>query len=261
MKASELHGEFKLLIDDAPVALSGDFQIALVKTSPRTTYRAIYSSSSDSSGGGASTRTISGPEFRFAEARKLYGLVTAEMRDKLPAFPKKFMQSSFGMKLSSAALEERRQGLDAWLNALRLLRSELNGEAKALFATLVRQEGSVDKTDPSSQKSSTKNLLSMIEESEDSKQRAFDCLGDGHRIAALYADDDGGLIVRWNVASVGNLHELRDRILQGQLDERLSRIVKPTTAGQDGGVAVRADRSNFAMQYDCLLYTSDAADE
>ena len=151
------------------------------------------------------------------------------------------MQTSFGMKLSSTALENRRKELDAWLNALRLLRSELNGEAKALFATLVRQEGSVDKDAPSSERNSTKNLLSMIEQSKDSKQRAFDCLGDGHRIAALYADDDGGLIVRWNVASVGHLHELRDRILQGQLDERLSRIVKPT-AGQDGGVAVRADR-------------------
>ena len=119
---------------------SGDFQIDLVKTSPHTTYRVTYSNSSDSSGssgGSVSDRTISGPEFRYSEARKLYDLVTAEMRDKLPAFPKKFMQNSFGMKLSSAALEERRRGLDEWLNALRQLRSELNGEAKALFATLV----------------------------------------------------------------------------------------------------------------------------
>ena len=134
------------------------------------------------------------------------------------------------LELAAMSLEAltRRRELDRDARrADELFQEGRYGEAKALFATLVRQEGSVDKTDPSSQKSSTKNLLSMIEQSKDSKQRAFDCLGNGHRIAALYADDDGGLIVRWNVASVGHLHELRDRILQGQLDERLSRIVKP----------------------------------
>jgi hypothetical protein len=68
--ASELHGEFKLLVDDAPTASAGTFRIALVKASPHPIYRVTY----PVSGGGAAaaaTTTTSGPEFRFAEARKL----------------------------------------------------------------------------------------------------------------------------------------------------------------------------------------------
>jgi hypothetical protein len=82
------------------------------------------------------------------------------------------------------------------------------------------------------------------------------CLGGGHQIAALYVvddDNDGGLVVRWNVASVGQLHELRDQVLQGQVDRILSETLQPVRSG----LSVQADRSAFAREYETSILKLD----
>ena len=79
------------------------------------------------------------------------------------------------------------------------------------------------------------------------------------QVAAIFVDEDGGAVVRWNVSSVGHLHQLRDMVLQGEIDELLTDALRARRDVGDvaSGVRIRADKTAFARQYEQSILMLD----
>ena len=128
--------------------------------------------------------------------------------------------------------------------------SELHGDFKLVISDVARDGGG-----DAEEKAKAKRLLDSIPLAELATEIS-NCLPGRQQIAALFFDDNGGLMVRWSVSSVGTLHEMRDMILQGKLDGRLAEAMaaKQASADVDGISRIRVDLSSFAEQYErCIL--------
>ena len=86
-------------------------------------------------------------------------------------------------------------------------------------------------------------------------------------VAALYADEDKDgaagewqpcLQMRLNIGDVGFLHELRDAVLTGTLEQSLSRTPLSMRTGGKVGVVVSVDRSQFAASYEGSVLSMDS---
>ena len=132
--------------------------------------------------------------------------------------------------------------------------SELHGDLKLLISDTALKGGDAEEK-RGREEGETRDLLDLFSLAElaDSISGLFP--GE-KQIAALFEDDDRGIIVRWNVRSVGNLHEMRDVVLQGDLGRLLTEALEArrASAGVELHGRIRVDLSSFAEQYErCIL--------
>ena len=70
-------------------------------------------------------------------------------------------------------------------------------------------------------------------------------------VAAIYRADDGACIVRLWICDVGRLHKLRDTMLQGEFDVRLTKALKEIPCVRHSSphdLSVVVDRTHFAVR-------------
>ena len=70
-------------------------------------------------------------------------------------------------------------------------------------------------------------------------------------VAAIYRADDNACVVRVWISDVGRLHKLRDTMLIGEFDVRLTEVLKKARCNADNSphkLSVAVDRTHFAMR-------------
>jgi hypothetical protein len=75
-------------------------------------------------------------------------------------------------------------------------------------------------------------------------------------IAGMYTDDDGGVMVRVNISDVAYIHELRDRVLNGEVGQSLTKQLA-SLGKLEAGWEVSADLTQFAEMYESSILSLD----
>ena len=147
--------------------------------------------------------------------------------------------------------EEKLQAVD---EARVVKASELHGEFKLSLIVTQNPSRSLKRNPP--EKNQPSQLLDLFGGGSKLAEELNQILPGAQQVAAIFVDEDGGTVVRWNVSSVGDLHELRDKVLQGDVDDLLTEKLRSRQNGEDAS-SIRVDKTAFAQEYENSILMLD----